>query len=300
VLTPAGTRAVKRADIVALHARLFDPSRLLVTVAGGAEVEDVIAALDNAFEVGGSPAKPGSTPKAAPAKGAAPGKPAAGPPALPQSPSGPRLVVVDKPGTTIATIAMGAVGPAYGSADVGAAWLALDLLADGSFGRLTTRLRDQLGDVPRVSSRYAWMRLGGLVAWQARAPTDRVGSVVLEADRTLRDLAAQGPGEDDLADVKGRRTFAYVTWFETTAGTAGELALSTLYQQPDDALVKFPDRFAAVSIGNAKAAAARYLDPDRVRTVIVGDWAKLGPSLATLGWGPVELRTADAAVAPRP
>ena len=44
--------------------------------------------------------------------------------------------------------------------------------------------------------------------------------------------------------------------------------------------VKLPNRFAAASTSDTRAAAARYLDPGKVRTVIVGDWAVLEKPLA--------------------
>src|SRR6185437_7592379 len=89
--TTARTHAVTRADIVSLHARLFDTSRISVSVAGGAEVSDVLSALESAFD-------------AAPRKPPHPTRLLAPPP-----PSGARLVVVDKPGAAIATVVMGAV-----------------------------------------------------------------------------------------------------------------------------------------------------------------------------------------------
>jgi zinc protease len=266
--------------VVALHARLFDTSRLSVAVAGGAEVEEVLSALEDAFYV--APKKPPHPPPAAP----------------PKVPAGPRLVVVDKPGRTIATIVMGAVGPAYGSTEVGATWLALDTLADSAFGRLTTQLRDQVGDVARLSSDCSWLGLAGEVSWEARAPTERVGPVLVEAERVLRQLAAEGPREDELADVKGRRRLAFASWFETTSVTSRELSLPLVHQKPDDTLAKFPDLFATLSASDVKAAVGRYFDPTRVHAVIVGDGTRLLPSLTALGWGPVELRTVDAAVVP--
>jgi hypothetical protein len=51
-----------------------------------------------------------------------------------------------------------------------------------------------------------------------------------------------------------------------------------------------------VTADAVKSAAARYLDADHMRTVIVGDWAKLRGSLVALGWGPIEVRNAAGAL----
>ena len=52
-------------------------------------------------------------------------------------------------------------------------------------------------------------------------------------------------------------------------------------------------RLAQVTRESVKAAAARYLDADRIRVVVVGDGAALKEPLAALGWGPVEMRGTD-------
>jgi predicted Zn-dependent peptidase len=278
LVSPARTRAVKPADAASLHARLFDASRLSVAVAGGADVEEVVAALEDAL--GSAPRRGGRAPT----------------PATPRESKGPRLVVVDRPGVTVATIAMGALGPVIGSPDVGAAWLDLDLLADSAFGRITHRLRDKLPSPPYVSWACSWMRLAGEIGWQVRVPTDAVAPALVETEAVLRELAAKGPADDELADVRSRRTLAFASWFELAAGTAKELSLHTIYQLPEDALTRTPQRFASVGVAEAKAAAVRYFDADRVRTVIVGDYAKLAAPLTALGWGTIEVRDAEGAV----
>ena len=274
------TRAVTRADVVALHARLFEASRLSITAAGGAEDSEILAALEEAFG-------------AAPAHGSSGRGPTT---AAPQPPAGPRLVVVDRPGTTIATIATSTQGPAFGSPGFEATSLALDALTDRGFGRITMRLRDQLGHVPGIMTTSSSMRVGGSCGWQMRAPTDRVAPALVEADRILRDFATRGPPDDELADVKARGVLAFTSWFETSGDTARAFSWPLLFQQQDDWIARRPARFAAVSMGDVRAAATRYFDADRMRTVIVGDWATLQTSLTALGWGPVELRTPEGVV----
>jgi hypothetical protein len=57
-------------------------------------------------------------------------------------------------------------------------------------------------------------------------------------------------------------------------------------------------RLTQVTRDAVKAAAAKYLDADRVRIVVVGDGAALKEPLAALGWGAVEQRGPDGAVVP--
>jgi zinc protease len=279
VLSATRTRAVKRPDIVALHGKAFDPSRLCIVVAGGVDENDVIAALDDAFGT-------------APAAGAAGG----GVVHAPAKPSGARIVVVDKPGTAIAAIATGFVGPAYGSPDVEPSVTAVSALADASFGRITVRLRQELSDVPWVSPTTSEQRTSGTLGWKTRAANDRVAPALEEADRIVRAFASQGPTDEELASVRDREVFASAASFQTAADTARDWSWTLAYGQPDDVILKQPQRYAAVTADAVKSAAARYLDADHMRTVIVGDWAKLRGSLVALGWGPIEVRNAAGAL----
>ncbi|MGD0526684.1 MAG: insulinase family protein [Polyangiaceae bacterium] len=275
ILKAAATRAVKRPDIVALQAKAFDPSRLCIVVAGGVDESDVMTALDDAFGT-------------APASGAAGG----GVLRAPKPPSGARIVVVDKPGTAIAAIDQGFVGPAYGTPDVEPAVAAVSVLADSSFGRLTLRLRQERGDVPWVTPSTSEQRTSGALGWRTRAANDRVGSALAETDRIVRAFAAQGPTEEELVSVREREVFASTAWFQTAADTARAWSWVLFYGQPDDVLMKTPQRYGALTVDAVKAAAGRYLDADHMRTVIVGDWAKLREPLTALGWGPIEIRNA--------
>lgn len=282
-LSPARLRAVTSADVRALHARLFDASRLSIVVAGPAEDTEIMAALEEAFS-------------------SLPAHPTAGTPSLtpaaPPLPAGPRLVVVDRPGAPIATIGMAAPGPTLGAPDFEPLMLALDVLADRQFGRITTRLRDQLQYVPWVATSGASLRTSGSFGWRMRAPMDRVAAAVLETDRIVRAFVASGPTEDELADVKARGVLALASWFETSADTARAFSWPLVYQQPDETIAGRPARFAAVSTSAVRAAVVRHLDAGRMCVVIVGDWATLQRPLSALGWGPVELRTLEGVVVP--
>jgi zinc protease len=275
-------RAVTRAEVVALHERVFDRGRLSLVATGGADTKQVLEALDDAFSgpPGHSTARAGIAPPAPP-------------------PIGPRLVVVDVPGATIANIAMGVLAPPAGSSDAEAALVATQLLADSSMGRLPSRLRDELGIVPFVSVSAAEARAGGVLGWTTRAPTARVPAVLTETARILRELAATGPSEDELAWARDREVYSLASSFETSSSSAYQFAWALATGESAESVALRPAQYAAVTTASARAAAARYLDADKLRVVVVGDWAALREPLGALGWGAVELRAADGTVVRR-
>jgi predicted Zn-dependent peptidase len=248
-------------------------------VTGGADPKQVLEALDDAFS--------GPPGKAIAREGIAPPAP---------QPTGPRLVVVDVPGAAIANIAMGVLAPPAGSSDAEAALIATQMLADGSMGRLPARLRDELGVVPFVSVSAYEARAGGILGWTTRAPTARVATVLTEAARIMRELASSGPSEEELAWARDREVYSLASSFETSASSAYQFAYAVATGQSAESVALRPAQYAAVTTASAKAAAARYLDADKVRAVVVGDWASLREPLTALGWGAVELRAADGSV----
>jgi zinc protease len=57
-----------------------------------------------------------------------------------------------------------------------------------------------------------------------------------------------------------------------------------------------PERLSAVSADDAEAVAKKYLHPDQMILICVGDRAKIEPELQKLDLGAVELRDADGKV----
>jgi zinc protease len=267
---------VTRAELVALHARVFDPGRLSVVVAGGVDQKATVDAFDGEFGALRGHATPQE-----------------GVPRAVEKSSGPRLVVVDIPGSAIAHIAMGVIEPAHAASDYEASVVAGDVLTDPGMGRLSVRLRDQLGAVPWITESGWSSRAAGFWGWNTRAPTNRVASVIAESLQTVRDLAAQGPSDAELAWARDREVHSFAGSFETAASTAFALVSSVTRGEPVEAIAGRPQRYAQVTAATAKVAAARYLDPDKVRTVVAGDWAALRESLTALGLGPIEVRKAD-------
>jgi predicted Zn-dependent peptidase len=142
-------------------------------------------------------------------------------------------------------------------------------------------------------------RSGGILGWNTRAATARVASVLAEVDREVRAFASQGPTEEQVAWARDREVLSFASSFETAASAAGVFAWASATSRSADDVGQTPSRFSAVTPDAVKSAAARYLDGDRVRTVVVGDWAALRASLTALGWGRIEVRDAGFRLVPQ-
>jgi len=81
--------------------------------------------------------------------------------------------------------------------------------------------------------------------------------------------------------------------FEASSGAAGVLSEIFMYNLASDYFQKLPDRLNAVSAEDAKAVAKKYLHPDQMILICVGDRAKIEPELVKLDLGAIEFRDAD-------
>ena len=93
------------------------------------------------------------------------------------------------------------------------------------------------------------------------------------------------PGQVWLGPMPGR--------FETSGYVAGEIGLLFTFGLPDDYFQTLPDRLGKITADDLSAMARKYLAPDRMLIVAVGDRAKIGPQIEPLGLGPVAVRDAD-------
>ena len=84
--------------------------------------------------------------------------------------------------------------------------------------------------------------------------------------------------------------------FETSASTVASFRDLYVYDLGLDYFGKLPARLNAVTPGAMQAAARKYIPPESLVVVTVGDRAKIEADLAKLDLGAVEHRDADAKV----
>ena len=77
---------------------------------------------------------------------------------------------------------------------------------------------------------------------------------------------------------------------QQVARAAAQLAL---YDLPDTYFEAFIPRINAVGTDDVVSVAARYVDAARATTLIVGDHAAIGESLASLGLGELQVLPAE-------
>ncbi len=267
-----------RDAVQAYHRDFYRPDRAILAIAGDVDPERAFAAAADRFESwAGHSAAPTARPVAA-------------------SATGPRLRILDRPGLTQSVVGIGLVGPARDSPDVLALQLGNYILGGGPESRLSRSLRQDGGFSYGAHSAYTLLRDAGLVSLSAVTRTDSVAAVVGRMRDELARLAAQAPGEAEVASARRYFLNSYPLQFQSLSALVSQWTALAFYGLSADSMDRYVESVAGVTADGVREAASRWLAPDRMAVVVVGPAASLQPSLASLG--PVEVVTAE--TEPRP
>jgi zinc protease len=84
--------------------------------------------------------------------------------------------------------------------------------------------------------------------------------------------------------------------FERGTSAAGTFAELFTYDLPLDYFSTLPERINAVTAGQAQAVAQKYILPDKMIVLALGDRAKIEADMKKLNLGKVEIRDTDGKV----
>jgi zinc protease len=278
--TGTGTEATLGAltldDVRDFSSRHYVPGNATLVVVGDVSLDELEAAWNRHF--GGW-------------TGGAPERPDLPAPPLPESRT---IWLVDKPGDTQSTIAMG--HPTISrSSDAWERLVVANRVLGGSFSsRVNLNLREDKGWTYGARSRIDPAVGPGMFTAGGRIQRDYTDESLLEFFSELEGLA-KGTAPitpDELQFAKDALVLGYPQDFETNGELAGALADQAVYGLPDDDFARYPERIAAVDRDMANATARELLHPDHMHVVIVGDLEKIEEPLRALDLD-AEIRYAD-------
>lgn len=204
-----------------------------------------------------------------------------------------RVVLVDKPGAAQSVIAMGAPGYDRRSPDYPAITL-LNTILGGSFSaRLNDILREQKGYTYGAFSGFDWQPIPGPFVAGASVRTDVTDSSLAIFRDELRRIRTEPVTSAELDRAKQYVILGALSDFETTGQVAGQIAALLPFRLPLETITRDLDAIARLGAADVQRAAERYLDPDRMTVVVVGDLQVIRPGIEALNLGPIEVRDVE-------
>jgi len=269
-------------DLRAFYASMFRPDNATLLAVGDVTADKVMPLLEKTF--GGWKASGAA---------AAEKLPAVEPPATRQ------VYLIDKPGAPQSQIRIGTIGVPRSTPDYFPLTVMNTILGGSFTSRLNNNLREVHGYTYGASSSFD-MRLGaGPFFAAAGVQTDKTVEALKEFFNELNAILKPVPAEE-LSRAKNYVSLRYPSAFETTGDISRRLEDALVYHLPDDYFAKYVQNIQAVTPADVQRVAQKYVQPDRVVVVVVGDLKAIEPGIRALNLGPVKIMTIDEVFGPTP
>jgi zinc protease len=205
--------------------------------------------------------------------------------------SGPKIYFVARPNAVQTNLIVGTQAIERTSPDYDALVVMNKIVGGGPTGRLFIHLREEKG--------YTYGASSGVIAplyrgeWQAstNVRTDVTEPALHDLLDEIRQIREEPVSDEELADAKRSLSAQYALELESPAQLLGLSVNRWRYKLPADYYDRYAERINAVTKEQVQAMAKKYLAPDRLQVVAVGDPVRVADALKKLG--PVEMYDTD-------
>jgi zinc protease len=159
--------------------------------------------------------------------------------------------------------------------------------------RINLNLREQHGYTYGASSQFVFRRAAGPFLVASGVRTDVTGAAVGEILKELKRIRESDLSADELTLAKDSLVRSLPAEFETNGRVTASTSNIYIYDLGLDYYSRLPSRLTAVDVAAVRSAAEKYVLPEKMIVVAVGDRAKIAPELQKLGLGAIEVRNAD-------
>jgi len=162
------------------------------------------------------------------------------------------------------------------------------VLGAGASSRVFMNLREEKGYTYGAYTRLNTKRLAGDIEATAEVRNEVTGDSLKEFFYELERIRSEKVSDEELADAKNFLTGVFPIRAETQEGLTNLIVNQHLYGLPDDYLQTYRDRVNAVTADDVIDAAQKYVRPDEMAIVIVGDAGEVLPQAESYA-GSVEI-----------
>jgi zinc protease len=255
--TESSVNAISQKSLRDFYERYYRPNRTILAVAGDVSADEIAEALERGFRAWKQ------------------GVPADKPP-VPQTNRAPTTIRVNKE-LTQANIIMGHEGVTRDDPDYYAVQVMNNILGGGGFSsRLMDSIRNERGLAYSVYTHFAADKSHGAFQVVMQTKNDSAQEAIRISREELERIQREPVSEQELNDAKDYLTGNFPLRFDTTRRVAAFLAQVEFFQLGLEYPDKYPELIRKVSREDVLRVAKRYVHPEQLITVIVGDQKKIG------------------------
>jgi zinc protease len=201
-----------------------------------------------------------------------------------------KIYLVDKADAPQSSIRVGLIGIERQSPDYFPVTV-MNLIFGGGFYRLDLNLREGKGWTYGARSSFDSRRTPGPFSAGGEFVAPHSADSVAEILKELNNIRDADVTDAELSRAKDQIIKSFPARFATRANVAAQLAELAVFGFPDSYVADYTRKIAAVTKDDVRRVARKYLDPNRLAIVVVGDRKSIEAPLAKLA--PVELRDLD-------
>jgi predicted Zn-dependent peptidase len=251
--SPSDIEKITREKLVEQHRKIFVPNNAILIIVGDVETESVLQEIKDSF----GKWQQGNVENVSF-------------PALPER-SEKTLTIVDRQGSAQSNIVLSSLAFERTSPDYFPFLVMNQILGAGASSRVFMNLREEKGYTYGAYTRLDAKRFAGDFEATAEVRTAVTGDALREFFYELNRIRDEKVSETELNDAKAFLTGVFPIRAETQEGLTSLIVSQKLYDLPDDYLQTYRDNINGVTIEDVEKAAQKYIQPDRMAIVIVGD-----------------------------
>lgn len=269
-------QGLRRDDVAQWHANWFKPGSATIVVSGDTTLAQLMPALEASFGAW----QGGSAPVKTAAKAA--------------RTAGKRVFLIDKPDAPQSTIVAAQLSQLQGQPED----LAMEPVMQNFGGMATSRLNRNL----RLDKHWSYGTSGQLTnprgqrALLVVAPvqTDKTREAMVEVAKEIRGVAGERPLQgEEFNSIMRNMSARLAGRFETLAALDSAALTSLNLGLPDDYWSGYSAKLRQLEPVQLAGAAGKFVQPDDLVWVVIGDLRKIEAGVRELGWGEVMVLDTD-------
>jgi predicted Zn-dependent peptidase len=194
-----------------------------------------------------------------------------------------KLYLIDRAGSVQADAFLGNLAMTRRNPDYVVLSVANRVLGETAASRLFLNLREEKGYTYGAYSFFSALRYPGTWTGYSSMRTDATSGALDEFFKELRRIREEPVPEKELEESKRALVAGFALSLEQPSELLGYEITRKIHGLPADYWDVYPARVYAVTAEALAAAARKYIRPDALQVVVVGDGARLKPVLEKYG-----------------
>lgn len=263
----ATLKNIQREDLIKFHQQYFHPANMILGIVGDFDPKEMRGLINKKF---------GNWQTTAPPL-----------PALPtvQQVNQGGIFFVEQPQLTQSNVLLGHLGGKYDSPDYPALSV-LNGVLNGFGGRLFNNIRSKEGLAYSVYGMWAAnYDYPGLFVAGGQTRSESTVAFVKAINQEIERMRTEPVTAEELQQAKESSLNSFIFNFASPAQTLSRLMSYQYYGYPEDFIFQYQRAIAETTIEDVQRVAQKYLQPDKIVTLVVGNSQEIQPKLETLTKG---------------